>query len=575
MIRNEAVLVNRLRNLGCEQVSAFALQITKDPPGFAYQFVPHTLEGERLLKLPVAERISVFAEMCQSIEALHAIGVCHGDLKPSAFRLTEENAVRLVDLNGVDSKAPRSEQSLLVSVSYSAVEAVDRFWTTLKYMAPEQEQGRATSPQVDVYQLGHLLHIVLTGEELTRGLSPELAGDARQFESVIMKAVRRNPSERYQTVSELREAALAAVAGNLNVNHRGPISGKNLAQAVARIGHQRVLDLQTSDGATLTLNSKGSMAAIRYQSELCLYNLEDGKKTCHLNSVTTDLTVPIKENWGSYADSSYLRRIPFGGSYSSTYFELPTAQGTEKKLTPLRAIGRLIRDGETSGLHTDLPVQIPQQAVAISPNGEFLLLTSKVGSSVYRISGGEIKHTCDITISSESERTRDSIADSALGESIFSYSGQFLAVVHQDLKKLLLIDVLNRRSYSIAMPIGEQSPRLCFSQDESRLLALEPRGAHPIAYTFSTKDGASIASFPVHATNPHVSFGLQPEQILYGGQEGILKLVSLSGLTGSNVMPTTIESSSIGEAIRGIQIPYGGNSLALLCGDGLRVAVIS
>lgn len=278
MIRNEAVLVNRLRNLGCEQVSAFALQITKDPPGFAYQFVPHTLEGERLLKLPVAERISVFAEMCQSIEALHAIGVCHGDLKPSAFRLTEENAVRLVDLNGVDSKAPRSEQSLLVSVSYSAVEAVDRFWTTLKYMAPEQEQGRATSPQVDVYQLGHLLHIVLTGEELTRGLSPELAGDARQFESVIMKAVRRNPSERYQTVSELREAALAAVAGNLNVNHRGPISGKNLAQAVARIGHQRVLDLQTSDGATLTLNSKGSMAAIRYQSELCLYNLEDGKK---------------------------------------------------------------------------------------------------------------------------------------------------------------------------------------------------------------------------------------------------------------------------------------------------------
>jgi len=217
--------------------------VDQTPEGHSY-LVCEYLKGADLadeihkggpLDVPAAVHVAVQA--CRALEAAHARGVVHRDLKPhNVFLLAEENgeipprpAVKLLDFGlsrFVDHPGTQLTQTGVIM-------------GTPAYMAPEQAQGTGVDHQTDIYGVGAVLFATLTGrppfeaETLQGVVLAVLTGEAPQprslnpdipenLELVIQRAMARKKEDRYRTMTELREA-LEPFA---SMDERGESSGK-------------------------------------------------------------------------------------------------------------------------------------------------------------------------------------------------------------------------------------------------------------------------------------------------------------------------------------------------------------
>ena len=96
-----------------------------------------------------------FGQLCLALEHLHNKGMIHRDLKPSNILLTEHNHVKLTDFGGV--KAPHSFKTDLTMLG--------SLIGTVAFMAPEQILGEPVDQRTDLYALGAVLYMSLTGEK--------------------------------------------------------------------------------------------------------------------------------------------------------------------------------------------------------------------------------------------------------------------------------------------------------------------------------------------------------------------------------------------------------------------------
>jgi serine/threonine-protein kinase len=110
----------------------------------------------RLLKeqerLDPRRAVRLVAQMAEALDAAHAHGLVHRDVKPANVLLTRDDHAYLTDFGlskRIDSK--------------SGVTRTGQFVGTFDYMAPEQIEGGPLSAQTDVYSLGCVLFHVLTG----------------------------------------------------------------------------------------------------------------------------------------------------------------------------------------------------------------------------------------------------------------------------------------------------------------------------------------------------------------------------------------------------------------------------
>jgi serine/threonine protein kinase len=161
-------------------------------------------------------------QLLWTVENCHGRGIIHRDIKPSNIIVTETGELRLIDF---DVAAYRGARSTLPG--YEDVRI-----GTLPYSAPEQilDPATATYETADIYSLGVVLYEMLTGripfpmtddedeEEYRARLPfeepvpptayrPDLAPE---IEAVLLRAMRRDPSERQQSVAELRTELEAA-----------------------------------------------------------------------------------------------------------------------------------------------------------------------------------------------------------------------------------------------------------------------------------------------------------------------------------------------------------------------------
>ncbi len=196
--------------------------------GFAYLVMEH-LDGESLREtlkrhgpLPWTRVLPMFLHICDALEAAHARGVIHRDLKPSnCFRVRHasgDDFIQVADFGLariVDEDLPDGLLAGGVLLS------------TPEYMAPELIRGSKPDPRVDIYGIGVLLYELLTGmcpfqsgKQTTvlamqlldtavppRRVAPE-ANIPSSVERVIMRALSKQPEERYQSIAELRAALL-------------------------------------------------------------------------------------------------------------------------------------------------------------------------------------------------------------------------------------------------------------------------------------------------------------------------------------------------------------------------------
>ncbi len=177
--------------------------------GETYYFVMEYVHGRTLRyqvkngQVDVARAVEVAIRICQALEAAHAAGVVHRDIKPGNILIGEaDGAVKVADFGIAhmveeDDAGERQRRSRL---------------GTAKYMAPEQRgTGEAIDGRADIYGLGVSLHEMLTGE-LPSGQPPSASNRfvPKELDAIVERATRAKREERFQSAADLRQALEAA-----------------------------------------------------------------------------------------------------------------------------------------------------------------------------------------------------------------------------------------------------------------------------------------------------------------------------------------------------------------------------
>src|SRR3954452_15355594 len=172
------------------------------------QTLSSVLPNERTL-LP-ARAAEIGAEVAGALEFAHRHGVIHRDVKPGNVLLTGDGAVKVTDF-GI-ARAANVEENLTQTGAVMG---------TATYFSPEQAQGTTVDGRSDVYSLGVVLYELVTGRPPFAGDNPvtiaykhvgETPVPPRQrnpavppgFEAIVMRAMAKDPDQRYQTAAELR-----------------------------------------------------------------------------------------------------------------------------------------------------------------------------------------------------------------------------------------------------------------------------------------------------------------------------------------------------------------------------------
>lgn len=132
------------------------------------------------------EAKKVTADVCAALWVLHSLGAVHRDVKDSNVILRGSDAV-LIDFDASRIVKPERTADTVVL-------------GTTGYAAPEQFGLSQTDGRADIYSLGVLLNVMLTGEHPSRKLAEGKAG------RIVRRCTMMNPDQRYRSVLELREA---------------------------------------------------------------------------------------------------------------------------------------------------------------------------------------------------------------------------------------------------------------------------------------------------------------------------------------------------------------------------------
>lgn len=193
-------------------------------PFFAMEYVaglPITRYCEER-KLPRAERLALFAQVCAGVQHAHLRGIIHRDLKPSNILVAEIDgrpAPRIIDF-GI------AKATIATGGEAEAYTRIGHLLGTPEYMSPEQAQlsPLEVDARTDVYSLGVVLYELLTGSRpyaVTRGaVTPEaIAGEITRSEPlrpsardaslrgdldwIVLKALEKDRNRRYSSPQEL------------------------------------------------------------------------------------------------------------------------------------------------------------------------------------------------------------------------------------------------------------------------------------------------------------------------------------------------------------------------------------
>jgi serine/threonine-protein kinase len=227
----EALALSRLNHPGIATVHEF------DREGGADFIVMELVAGETLAArlhaggLPPEDVIAFGVQIAEALEAAHERGVLHRDLKPANIVVTAKGRVKVLDFGlaklvqaGVDTRAT------------TLLTAGDAIAGTLAYMAPEQLLGEEVAAPSDLFALGIVLYEMATGrlpwrQTLSTALVNEILRTAppaptevrpdlpAHLERVILKALTKDPAQRYASAAELA-ADLRAGPGALDTAER-------------------------------------------------------------------------------------------------------------------------------------------------------------------------------------------------------------------------------------------------------------------------------------------------------------------------------------------------------------------
>jgi len=206
--RREGTVLARLTH----QAIARLLDAGVAPSGQPYLVLEY-VDGQRIdvhadsTSLSQHQRIELVLQVMDAVGHAHANLVVHRDLKPSNILVTTAGEVKLLDF-GIAKLLQEQGEEELTALTATAGTAL-----TPDYASPEQIRGEDITTATDVYALGVLLYMLLSGKHPTRGAATTPIESARgileveprrlglgDLDTIIAKALRKSPLERYATV---------------------------------------------------------------------------------------------------------------------------------------------------------------------------------------------------------------------------------------------------------------------------------------------------------------------------------------------------------------------------------------
>ncbi|WP_263357531.1 serine/threonine-protein kinase [Acidicapsa ligni] len=303
------------------------------------QFVPGQSVDTLIARGPANVQLvlSVGIQIADGLQAAHALGIFHRDLKPQNVMLTDGGLVKILDFGlarrlhpeeaDFDPSKPTVPRTTSLAETYTARGG------TIRYMAPEQFVTGQSSVQSDIWALGVLLY------ELTAGRHPFARPDAEDFQviraiqfsdppdleeivpglsielkSVIATCLEKNPAVRYSSAGEVREA-LKTIMKAMQLE-TGGIPGDAAANLVT-----------SGPEAEKRTTSFLSMLAERFRESSSESPRQNSVVVLPFNNLGTTQVAPLYGFALADAIAARLARIPsIVVRPSSSLMSLPTAQ---------------------------------------------------------------------------------------------------------------------------------------------------------------------------------------------------------------------------------------------------------
>ena len=331
-------------------VAIYAVEEDHDPPFLVMQFVNGKTLQERLIgsgPMSVTEILRIGQQMASGMAAAHAQGLVHRDIKPANILL--ENGVERVKIT--DFGLARAIDD--VSMTRTGIVA-----GTPQFMAPEQANGDTIDLRSDLFSLGSVLYLLCVGRPpfratTTMGLLKRICEESPRpirdlnpdipewLEAIVSKLLRKKPSERFQTateVADLLEHWLAHVQRPMSVPAPAviqsspviteiiappepPVSERKDSPGLIRQflqfpfsdSYSRWLpfsgDIQKSfDLATTTLTSKGF--ALEHRTASRLRFTSSGPSFTQVVALRSAYSIELKHERGSIQLNAQLQPVP-------------------------------------------------------------------------------------------------------------------------------------------------------------------------------------------------------------------------------------------------------------------------
>ncbi len=248
--RNEARTIANLLHPNIVRVLEFG--VDNGNPYLVMDYAPNGTLRQRHSKgivVPLVIIIPYVKQMAEALQCAHNENLVHRDVKPENMLLGRQNEVLLSDFGIALMTQQTRERPLQTTAG------------TIGYMAPEQIQGKPCLAS-DQYSLGIIVYEWLSGNRPFQGSFTEVASQhlavlpaplreqaptiSVEVEQVVMKALAKNPKERFASIRDFAEALEQASQGSeATIIARRPLSVEQVASVATPSASQTVLPVNT------------------------------------------------------------------------------------------------------------------------------------------------------------------------------------------------------------------------------------------------------------------------------------------------------------------------------------------
>ena len=180
--------------------------------------------------LPFNEALAIFEQVALAVDAIHAEGILHRDIRASNIMMLHDGRVKLVEFGLARQPGDATVTLMGTLVGEPA------------YMAPEQLRNHPASPQSDLWALGVLLYEMLAGRppfeganfqmvahQVIMGQPAPVSGVSEAVQAVLTRGLEKDPAQRYSQAQDMAKALRKAAGGHAAVSQpRLPLPARTM-----------------------------------------------------------------------------------------------------------------------------------------------------------------------------------------------------------------------------------------------------------------------------------------------------------------------------------------------------------